>query len=334
MEEFVVRSRRLMEHARNARSVAVAKAKQAKADQTAHQHKVALQSVVNLLPGASILIGRSQHSMVSFRRKTFSPMDFILLTRALFMRATSKVSLGVKLRRLLCMGARFILHRQTSALQTMLVSSQRSLSVAPVLGSRSVHAAYIHLWDEVQTKFKAKSLAKLKHKTKAVTTHTMVQRGVVSFALADVQRERNCQWSEYWLCQPLQVDHCTAEGLYPAIAKVWPRSFAFDCIDTLSELVRLIDSYTFMPVGDKASSNVSILKHWGHHWEHRVLPQIGPKILFWADSCGIHLHHRAKMQVKSLKFTLCDTSPSQIFTDCNRFKTEWLLGFSCEFHMS
>jgi hypothetical protein len=62
-----------------------------------------------------------------------------------------------------------------------------------------------------------------------------------------------------------------------------------------------VSSFTFMPLGDKATSNLSVLKYFGDFWEHRLLEQVGPSVLYWPDTCGIHLHHRAKLQVKGLK---------------------------------
>lgn len=67
------------------------------------------------------------------------------------------------------------------------------------------------------------------------------------------------------------------------------------------EVAGQVGSFTFMSMCDRASANLSILKYWGRFCETIVLPRVGPGILFWSESCGVHAHHRAKLQVKGLK---------------------------------
>lgn len=272
----------------------------------AEQHlaivSASLGAVVNLIPGASKLLGQSEHTAVNLRRKAVEVASFLLLTRALHLPASTQINLGVKLRRLICFAAKLVDMRQKAALAKMLESSERCLRVCRErLVSGHVHMSYVHIWDEVETKFKAKMSASYRDMKQLVTVHTLVQRGVVGFALSDGTRRCTAQWNEQWLCKPVQVKSTAAAGLYPGVAKAMPAETSFDDLEALKKLANQVGSFTLMPCCDRASSNLSILKRLGSEWEERILPATGGQILFWPECCGIHLYHRAKMQLKGLR---------------------------------
>eukprot|EP00959_Pyramimonas_sp_CCMP1952_P252557 5276716-Pyramimonas_sp.AAC.1 len=74
-------------------------------------------------------------------------------------------------------------------------------------------------------------------------------------SLADLSRNRQKLYQQYWLAQPTEVTGTKARDLLPGVEKGIPAQFNFkdrpQLIDTLSK----VSSLTFMPMCDKASSN-------------------------------------------------------------------------------
>lgn len=328
---FQQRSAAHVAHARAAKALKAERERNAKAEEKAKEAQAALATVKTLLPDVSILLGNSAHKVVSLRQKRLEPKLFLLLTRALHLPATSKVNLGVKLRRLICFAAAFVLHRQRVALRAMLEASHKSLHMqlhgGSAGGQKSVHVSYTHIWDEVRAQFKGRVDQRYRQQTQVVATHTLVQEGVVGFTLCDASRQALCVSREKWICAPIGVKAVTAAGLHPGIQKAWPACFSITDVAVLQGLVQNVSSYTFMPLCDRASSNLAILKYWGQQWENEVAPKVGPKVLFWAECCGVHQYHRAKMQVKGLKFhTMRHFSIANLYrtTSIRGRMVEWL----------
>lgn len=123
--------------------------------------------------------------------------------------------------------------------------------------------------------------------------HTLVQRGVVSFGLYDAGRRCSSHWVEAWLCKPVQVTSTAAAGLYMGVTQAMPNCCSVADLECMKELASKVSSFSFMPCCARASSNISMLKYRAALWEETVLPL--------PETEGIHLYHRAKMQVSGLK---------------------------------
>ena len=152
-------SKEHIEHARNARLQALAKKKEDKARAGEKDAKTALHAVCSLMPGAAQIIGQ-QKGVAIGRKKHIVAEDCKVLVRALFLKATIAVNAGIKLRRLICTGAKFIEARQQRAL-TLLIDRLIRLSLQAVSTrcTPMVHITHCHLWDEVQVAFQEGSMA-------------------------------------------------------------------------------------------------------------------------------------------------------------------------------
>ena len=40
-----------------------------------------------------------------------------------------------------------------------------------------------------------------------------------------------------------------------------------------------------------------LLKFFGKTWEEKIVPELGPRVLLFADTCIAHMHHRGKQQL-------------------------------------
>lgn len=290
-------------HIQHARLHLQAKRSQQKAlEQTALAQSAssALNAVCALLPGAAKLVGQPS-SVALGRVRELTSGHFGLATRAIHLPATTKVNLGVSLRRLICAGADFIEARQACGVDTILMNSRAALHRAGASASRSVHLSFVHMWDEVQVRFQTRLSAKLRPSGKASNTRTMVQRGAVVTCLQDEALGTAIAFGEYWLSKPIGVPATCAPDLLPAIRKASPSQLDFEDASAMVALSKQVSTFTFHPIGDKASSNLSMMKHWGSMWENNLLEQCNGTILLWPETCFVHGHHRAKLQVRGLK---------------------------------
>lgn len=298
---FEHRSAASIAHARAARATQLERAKREAAEASDRQSKSQLSAVCALLPGVAQVAG--QPSGVAVGRKkveTLRPQDFAVVVRALHLPTAVGIRLGVNHARLLTAGAKICELRQVRTLARMLNASADAL-VHPTLGAnRSVHTTYVHMWDEVQVKFRWKPSQHYRSGQKALLVPTMVQRGVVSFTLTDKATNSSRTFSEYWLSKPAEVEGTSGAALLPALRKAAPRGFLYDDLPALRATCTQVRSHTFMPLGDSAGSNLLIMKFWGHLWFEEIRTEI-PTALYWPDTCGVHHHHRAKVQLAGLR---------------------------------
>ena len=77
----------------------------------------------------------------------------------------------------------------------------------------------------------------------------------------------------------------------------------FDAV-ALLETSASASSSTLTLVCDKASANMVILRQIAFFFLARVYTVV-KNLLLLCDSCGVHLHHRAKLAVKRLKIHTC-----------------------------
>ena len=100
---------------------------------------------------------------------------------------------------------------------------------------------------------------------------------------------------------PRELHGTKANHIEPGIVESMPKELSLKDVDEVAMLLSQVSSYTFMPMGDMASSNMYILKDWGKFYESTLLPRFGGRLLFFPDNCGTRKHHRAKQDLKDLK---------------------------------
>lgn len=300
--KFVKNSLEHIAHARAASQLAKAKAKTATAVRDHKQTRGTLTAVCSLLPGASQLVGAGLVQHLG-RKRDPRPDDFVLIVRALHLPTTSPIRLGVRLDRLQCAGARCILNRQQEGLEFVLRNLGRAMEEEPAR-TPSTHLTLVHMWDEVEAKFQW-APENLRFSRKAVMIPTMVQRGVVGITVREQAplEGRTAGLQEHWLGPPLEVSGTSAGAVLPALRRFWPGSLDFSAVEAMRQLTANGTTVTYMPMGDKASGNLSVMKFWGQRWEDDYLTDAGlaGRVFYWPDTCTVHLHHRAKLQIHGLK---------------------------------
>ena len=174
------------------------------------------------------------------------------------------------------------------------------LTTGPV-GERSVHLNFTGIWDEVELTYRWSSAAGHRQNRSAMRGPALVQKGIMTFALADHGRGDSAIFQDSWLTPPLEVAGASAACLLPAIERGHPTQLVVDNLDALRSTVGRVSALTLMPICDGASSNLVILRHMGHQVENILCPEVGHTLLIWPDTCGVHLHHRAKLALKDLR---------------------------------
>lgn len=160
------------------------------------------------------------------------------------------------------------------------------------------------MWDEVEVKYRW-CPDTLQQSRKATTAPTLVQRGVIAFTLGQEDNGGTtlAHLADAWLGPPQEAAGTSAAALAPGLRKFWPRAFQFLDPAALQRLTAAGKTATFMPMCDKASGNLLLYKYWGWFWENNLLADgaLEGRILFFPDVCCVHLHHRAKLQVRGLR---------------------------------
>lgn len=229
--------------------------------QKAISSEASLQTVTSLLPGVASIVGQVGGKPIGRKRpEHLNPNDFKVLVRALHLSPATDIRLGISLRRLICIAARFIEARQQRALQSLLCSSKLALAHATRGAPRIVHLAFCHMWDEVQVKFASRGFRKARSDKAATLTQTMVQRGSLSFALVDLSRASAAAFAEYWLSTPVEVQGTDAASIFPAIARAIPVGLSVHDEQAMDDLMASCSSMTFQPMCDKASGNLVLLR--------------------------------------------------------------------------
>lgn len=299
---FAFRSPELALHMRTSARAARAESKAEETHSKLDHTTQALSSVCVLLPAAAQLVNAPPAKQIG-RKKKFEPKDVVLAVRAVHLPPNMKVNLGVRLERLKRLkhaGAQVVLGRQEAGLQQALRSLQASL--ADAAATRIAHMSLVHLWDEVEVKFQW-APQQLRTGRGATTLQTLVQRGHIGFFLFERGQPTGIHIAEHWIKPPQEASGTSAEAWARGLESSWPTGVDLYLLASLKSLLLSVTSVTYMPCCDKASGNMALLRHWAHEWETKVLkdPDIGGRFLVWPDVCSAHLHHRAKLQVKSLK---------------------------------
>lgn len=304
--KYTRRGPELMAHARAAKSIKNKDAKiESLGERLAHTEG-ALDVITGILPGAASLVGRSGTGAIGRKTKNLTPKHFLLLVRAVFMTGKNMTNVGIKHKRLVCAAANYLLIRQTRAMELILHacwlrSQQGEASSSSAVTEGATHMAYVHLWDETQVRAKARRSPKFRGTNLGVSTETMSQRGSVRACLYNAASGACINYDETWLCKPAQVSGTAAPALFPAILKGMPRSFNLGDLEGVKKLAGSLTSVSLLPLCDRASGNVVILKHMALQVQ-KLRDEHGIKnVLILPDICGVHTHHRGKLCLKSLR---------------------------------
>lgn len=290
-----------MMYARATKKAKRAEGRALEAKATAEQATQALDLAVQTLPGVAKLVFRPQQSSTIGKVPVakLAPAQLQVLVRAMHMPSNSRVRCGVTHKRLICSGAMFYLDRQGLGLERIEAMSSRCAD-AGNHGPKIVHMQYNHCWDEVNCKFRRIQDRRLRLARSATAQQIIVQRGVLAVTLLDMTLERAMQFTEVWVCQPRQVRSTDAASLMPALNHALPPSFNIFPAGDMSKVSRSASTITVGLFGDKAASNLLLMKAGGKEWEENIHPRM-KNIFILADSCGVHLHHRMKLQLRPLQ---------------------------------
>lgn len=300
--KFQRRGNDLMAVARGCRATQAATARSEALSAELQSTKAALGAIMTLLPSAVALVGRAKAEHIGKKRRGLTPNDVILLCRAAFIPSKAKLSLGVKHKRVIAMLADLVLRRQALGFERILGHCRMKVAASEAtMGTLRtlVHLTYAHLWDETKVKRSDRGPNKYKQSRLGVHGETMAQRGVVSRVSLDTGGADT--FHEYWLAQPMQVETVSAAALLPAIELGMAKPLSLQDKASLAQLLESVDSYTFMPVCDRASANLSILRWWGHSLGEDLPESIRHKVLYWPDTCGIHILARGKLVLGELR---------------------------------
>ena len=166
----------------------------------------------------------------------------------------------------------------------------------------SIHANYAHSWDEVNSRFRAQRASRYKRPRNESHQQVINQRGQFLGSVLRLSSKERTICKEGWLCKSKLVDNLSAAGLMPAISQAMPEQFSILSDERKAlNANRQVDSSTLNMCFDKAASNILLVKRIARHWRRRLFNQSGKRMFMFAESCGPHLHHRGKLQVKRLK---------------------------------
>lgn len=301
---FARQSAELLQYARQVKATKAALAKLQVATEAGNAANDTLALVATTLPGANALLGGA----VKRRRldkASAMPKQFCALALAAHIPLRQDIRVGVKRKRLVCAMARFLLRRQESALAKVLDNARLLSNSVPARGGNLFSAfAYAHQWDESRSFFARFAASEdIKHRAGKVGQHieVMVQRGSCAFELTDLANEQSHKYSEEWLAPHLAVEGTGASDIWPGLKRCLPQWWQVDANGNgMASIAEAFDVSIFLPLGDRASSNVAIMRHIGCAWESSPLDQ-KRKVLVLMETCQVHSHHRGKCQLTSLK---------------------------------
>ena len=119
--------------------------------------------------------------------------------------------------------------------------------------------------------------------------------------MADLTTLKEGHFSEQWIFGPTLASGSAARDLWPSLTASMPTVFGFWFKAGLKEVMAAMDMYIFAPLGDGASGNISILRHFGHLWEMDLKHEFHGRVLMIVDTCQAHSHHRSKLALACLR---------------------------------
>ena len=309
---YARRSMELLEHAREVKAARDSASREQASQASLKTYRDCMHGVASLLPGLSGLAGKASVAVGRLKPTSLLPHHFAFICRAAFMKATTNVQVGVKLKRVIAAAARLITDRQQTGFSKMVHNAGRARAHAIEGQHRFVHLTHHHMWDEVHCKFVWHKNNKFRKGHMNVHVPTIVQRGGVCWTAGQDRAQTSRSWWEHWLVAPQTVEGTSAAALWPAVTGALPKAGNFMDVNAMDELMRHVDSYCFQTVCDKASGNLLLLRQLCSFWTSQLRDRHGGRIRFWPETCGIHLHHRMKLQVRALawhvnrQFSICN----------------------------
>ena len=284
-----------------ARKALLAKDRTIKQQQEQHAKATAdLKSVISALPGASRILGLPTSGTAVGRCKYVRPDMFRFIVLACHLPLSCKLNVGVNRARLLLTARCILLLRQIRGLQQLLDNATWWHARVRSHDMFWTSAAYSHEWDETSSQFKYFGSKSLSNRM-GVHIQVMQQRGAFTVTLDSKSLNKSSDFCEQWLCPPCTVVGTKASDLLPALVKHMPEQFEITGNpQKIMKGVSSFSSWTFCPIGDGASGNISILKGWGHLVESCISIAM-PRCLYLPDTCQAHPHQRARLAVRGLQ---------------------------------
>lgn len=262
-----------------------------------------LQLACSVLPQAARLLGRSTAKKRVLVKTARKPVHFCGIAFAIFLPARLKLNVGMNRKRLICAGARFMTSRQTRGLAAIMATAAQSRNNTAPERRPCLIGAYSHEWDESRAlfrRFDPKLKAGARVGAFGVHEQTLVQRGTFHINASSGLGAEGC-FSEEWIVPPMIVQGTAAIELLPGLRAGMPSDFLPQA-PASRKVSGSFDYFVFSPIGDKASSNLSILKVWGRTMEENLGPEAKSVYLYFPETCQVHAHHRGKLQLHSLRF--------------------------------
>ena len=299
---FAQRSAEHISHARSVLMRNVAKRQAGTAEARATTAEQVVDTLAAAIPDASKIIGRTSTTAIG-RRKNLQPYDFTVISRAIHLGRSTKLKLGSKRKRLVTMASNIALRRQKKAVSGLVKSASKHVrGPAASPDTRHIHLSYSHSWDEVNAKYVHRRDRKYRGLKTVNHQQTIGQRGRMCIGMGDFVNKRSTNFFESWICKPFHVEGTSAPALYPAILQALPEELNWQKVAKVQDTMSDVTSATIFLMGDKASGNVSMMKKVVGLWKSEVMAATNHKLKLFPESCGIHLHHRAKLQLKPSKF--------------------------------
>ena len=189
-----------------------------------------------------------------------NPAHFAVATWAMHLQYKVRANVGVDLQKLICAGARAVRERQRQGVKRFFDGSARALHQHDEGKHRQVHVSYSHFWDEVRAKFRWRVSKRYRESKIHNALPTLVQRGVFGSGMYNGKAEKKTLFKEYWIVDPRELHGTRAKHIEPGIVESMPKELNLKDVDGAATLLSQVSSYTFMPMGDMASSNMYILK--------------------------------------------------------------------------
>lgn len=235
--------------------------------------------------------------------------DFDPLVRIVHTPRNHRVSLGISHDRLLHACVNCMSERQSNAVDTLAEAARSIPLVDDATGKQKfLHLGYGHVWDGVSLKYrKLSSGDRIRMSRTHVTHEVLTQRGQLITASRAI--DGGSELPEFtpplmnvepYIIRPTLISGTAADAIEPGWRLGKPKQISFDDVPALQTLLEGFTSCTFHNLCDQGSGNLLMLKEYIDNYECNIAPVL-PKCLVMVDTCGAHVHHRAKLCLRELR---------------------------------
>lgn len=277
-----------------------------------------LRLAAALLPGVGRLVGQ-QRGAKRVLKADAKPTHFCAMAFAGFAPGNQKLAVGVKRKRLVAAMARLVQVRHSRGLQLLMRNARLHKASRPHCLHGFVVAAWTHEWDETRSLFRGLATTtkfNVRAGFAAAPVQTLVQRGRLRLSISPGDGRPPTRFSEEWIAPARTVAGTGAGEIFPAIVSGLPAELNLATPHIVRKSASSFDALVFQPIGDKASSNLAILKFWGQVWKAELqTDNAGARFLYFPETCQVHSHHRGKLSLKSLQM-----HTTRHFSLCNLYK--------------